>query len=155
MAVVTAAYDAARGKLKAIQTLPVMPRPSARRDHLSGSEIIADPTGRFVYISARSVDKTLKNTLVEGYHQCVRRQPQTGKLRPVQQPSSGGFAPRTFVLDPTGTIFLDGQPVVGRRRRPRRWTARPASFTPTGRDLKEVPEPGDFLFEAEKRQVRG
>ena len=149
MAVVTAAYDAAHGKLKAIQTQPVTATPPPGANSLSGSEIIADPTGRFVYISARSVDKTLKNVLVEGSINVFAVSQRTGKLRPVQQLSSGGFAPRTFVLDPTGTIFLMANQLSGAitifavdRKT--------GALTPTGRDLKEVPEPGDFLFEAEK-----
>lgn len=149
MAVVTAAYDAAHGKLKAIQTQPVVATPPPGANTLSGSEIIADPAGRFVYISARSVDKTLKNVLVEGSINVFAVNPRTGKLKPVQQLSSGGFSPRTFVLDPTGQYLFMANQLSGAITI---FTVdkKTGALTPTGRNLKEVPEPGDFLFEAEK-----
>jgi 6-phosphogluconolactonase len=149
MAVVTAAYDAANGKLKAIQTQPVVATPPPGANSLSGSEIIADPTGRSVYISARSVDKTLKNVLVEGSINVFAVNPKTGKLKPVQQLSSGGFAPRTFVLDPTGRYLFMANQLSGAITV---FAVDPktGALTPTGRNLKDVPEPGDFLFEAEK-----
>lgn len=149
MAVVTAAYDAAHGKLKAIQTQPVIATPPPGANSLSGSEIIADPTGRSVYISARSVDKTLKNVLVEGSINVFAVNPRTGKLKPIQQLSSGGFAPRTFVLDPAGRYLLMANQLSGTIA-VFAVDKKTGALTPTGRDLKDVPEPGDFLFEAER-----
>ncbi len=149
MAVVTAAYDAAHGKLKAIQTQPVVAKPPPGANTLSGSEIIADPAGRFVYISARSVDKTLKNVLVEGSINVFAVNPRTGKLKPVQQLSSGGFAPRTFVLDPTGRFMFMANQLSGAITI-FAVDKKTGVLAPTGRNLKEVPEPGAFLFEAEK-----
>ncbi len=149
MAVVTAAYDAAHGTLKAIQTQPVVATVPTGADTLSGSEIIADATGRSVYISARSVDKTLKNVLVEGSINVFAVNPKTGKLKPVQQLSSGGFAPRTFVLDPTGRYFLMANQLSGAVTI-FAVDKKTGKLSPTGQNLKEVPEPGDFLFEAEK-----
>jgi 6-phosphogluconolactonase len=149
MAVVAAAYDAAHGKLKAIQAQPVTATPPPGANTLSGSEIIADPTGRSVYISARSVDKTLKNVLVEGSINVFAVNPRNGKLKPVQQLSSGGFAPRTFVLDPTGRYFLMANQLSGAIT-VFAVDKKTGALSPTGRNLKEVPEPGAFLFEAEK-----
>lgn len=149
MAVVTAAYDATHGKLKAIQTQPVVAAPPPGANTLSGSEIIADPTGRAVYISARSVDKTLKNVLVEGSINVFAVNPRNGKLKPVQQLSSGGFAPRTFVLDPTGRYLLMANQLSGAIT-VFAVDKKTGALSPTGRNLKDVPEPGDFLFEAEK-----
>ena len=149
LAVVTAAYDATHGKLKAIQTQPVVAAPPPGANTLSGSEIIADPTGRAVYISARSVDKTLKNVLVEGSINVFAVNPRNGKLKPVQQLSSGGFAPRTFVLDPTGRYLLMANQLSGAIT-VFAVDKKTGALSPTGRNLKDVPEPGDFLFEAEK-----
>jgi 6-phosphogluconolactonase len=145
--VVTAAYDAASGRLKAIQTLPVIapPPPGAT---MSGSEIIADRTGRFVYVSCRSVNKTLKSTFQDGTLNVFAVDAKTGKLRPVQETSSGGFAPRTFVLDPTGRLMLVANQLSGAITilAVDRHTGK---LTPTGRELKDTPEPSGFLFDAE------
>jgi 6-phosphogluconolactonase len=148
MGVVTAAYDAAHGTLKTIQSVPLTapPPPAAT---LSGSEIITDRTGRFVYVSARSVDKTLKSTLQDGTINVFAANPKTGKLKPVQETSSGGFAPRTIALDPTGRYLLVANQLSGLVSvlSVDRKTGR---LTPTDKDLKDVPEPCDFLFEAER-----
>ena len=102
-----------------------------------------------MYISARSVDKTLKNVLVEGSINVFAVNPRNGKLKPVQQLSSGGFAPRTFVLDPTGRYLLMANQLSGAIT-VFAVDKKTGALSPTGRNLKDVPEPGDFLFEAEK-----
>ncbi|HWA68411.1 MAG TPA: lactonase family protein [Rhizomicrobium sp.] len=148
MGIVTAAYDAAHGTLKAIQTLPVI-APNPPGSTMSGSEIIADRTGRYVYVSARAVDKTLKSTRQNGTINVFAVNPTTGKLRPVQQVSSGGIAPRTIILDPTGTRLLVANQLSGAVT-VLSVDRNTGKLSPTDKDLKDVPEPSDFLFEAER-----
>jgi 6-phosphogluconolactonase len=148
MGIVTAAYDAAHGTLNAIQALPVI-APNPPGSIMSGSEIIADRTGRYVYVSARAVDKTLKSTQQNGTINVFAVNAATGKLSPVQELSSGGIAPRTIILDPAGTRLLVANQLSGAVTV---LSVDPNSGTlsASGKDLKDVPEPCDFLFEAER-----
>jgi 6-phosphogluconolactonase len=75
--------------------------------------------------------------------------PTTGKLRPVQQVSSGGIAPRTIILDPTGTRLLVANQLSGAVT-VLSVDRNTGKLSPTDKDLKDVPEPSDFLFEAER-----
>jgi 6-phosphogluconolactonase len=146
MRVVAAAYDAATGRLKTIQMLPIIAEPPPG-SAFSGSEIMLSPSGRYLYTSARAVYGTLKSTHEQGALNVFAVDARTGKLSPVQEISTGGQAPRTFAFDPTGAYMLvanqlsDAVTIFAVDRRTGR-------LTPTGRNLKDSPEPGGFLFEA-------
>lgn len=148
MRVVAATYDAAKGRMKTIQMVPIVAEPPPG-SAFSGSEIRLSPSGRYLYTSARAVDGTLKSTQANGALNVFAVDAKTGKLSPVQQISTGGAAPRTFTFDPTGAYMLvanqlsDAVTIFAVDQRTGR-------LTPTGRNLKDSPEPGGFLFEAAK-----
>lgn len=148
MRVVTAAYDAAAGSLKAIQTIPILPDKTASAT-FAGSEIVVSPAGKFVYTSARAVDATLKSLREDGSINVFAVNSATGKLTPIQQISSGGIAPRVIALDPTGGYLFVGNQISDAVTI-FAVDAGTGKLTPTGKNLKESPEPGGFLFEAEK-----
>lgn len=143
MQVVTAAYDAASGALKAIQSLPISTGDAARAS-MSGSEIEVDRAGRFVYTSSRAVDATLQSSGLDGAIDVFAIDAGTGKLTQVQHISCGGDGPRSFALDPSGGYLF-----VGNRN-----TNNIAIFSvdrKTGKlaptnILKDVPEASSFVF---------
>jgi 6-phosphogluconolactonase len=88
------AYDAARGALQEIQTLPTLP------DDFSGSnttaEIQVHPSGRFLYGSNRGHDSIAVYAI----------DADSGRLRFVEHESTQGDLPRNFGIDPSGRFLL-------------------------------------------------
>ena len=117
------AYDAARGALREVQTLPTLPA------GFSGSNSCADihvaPSGRFLYGSNRGHD-SIALFGIDG---------RSGKLRAVGHEPTQGKTPRNFALDPTGTFLLaanqDTDNVVIFRI-----NKRTGGLTPTGQTLR-------------------
>jgi len=92
----TFSYDATRGELKELQTLTTLPAGESVQPGYSTAEVLAHPSGKFVYGSNRGHD-TIAIFAVD---------PQTGKLAPVGHESTQGKAPRCFGIDPTGAYLL-------------------------------------------------
>jgi 6-phosphogluconolactonase len=134
MTVASLRYDPERGALDVIQTLSSLPEGVAVLKDFSGAEILAHPSGRFLYASNRGHDTIAVFAIDE----------TTGKLESVEHVSTGGKTPRGFGIDPSGTYLLAGNqdsnsvvvfridPVSGR-------------LTPTGQSL-EVPSPVSVSF---------
>jgi 6-phosphogluconolactonase len=120
-------YDAERGTLSAMQTVPTLP------DSFSGLNYCADvhvsPSGKFLYGSNRGHDSIVVFAI----------DARTGMLRYVQNQPTGGKFPRNFVIDPTGTWLLvanqHSDTIVTFRI-----SSSGGSLTPTGH-LAEVPSP--------------
>jgi 6-phosphogluconolactonase len=87
-------YDAGRGTLAGIQTVPTMP--VAVKPRHSTAEVVVHPSGRFLYGSNRGHD-TLAVYAIE---------PGTGRLTLVEHEPTRGMTPRNFAVDPTGSYLL-------------------------------------------------
>jgi 6-phosphogluconolactonase len=95
--VVTYSYDAIRGSLHELQTVPTLPK------NFSGSsttaEIEIDPSGKFLFASNRAVNE-------DGTIAVFAIDPAKGMLTLVETDSTAGKTPRNFVIDPTGSWLL-------------------------------------------------
>ncbi len=87
-------YDAKRGTLKAIQTIPTMP--IAVEPQHSTAEIVVHPSGKFLYGSNRGHDSLAVYQI----------EPGTGRLKLVEYEPTQGKTPRNFAVDPTGSYVL-------------------------------------------------
>jgi len=87
-------YDARRGILKEIQTLPTLPEGL----HVANwtAEVQVHPSGKFLYGSNRGHDSLVIYAI----------DPETGLLRYVGNQPTQGKTPRNFGIDPTGTYLL-------------------------------------------------
>lgn len=99
----------------------------------TAAEVVAHPSGRFLYTSNRGHNSIAVFTLDSG-----------GKPEPVQHQSTGGRAPRNFTLDPAGRFLVaanqDSDNILAFRVDPD--TGR---LTPTGSEIA-VPAPVCVLF---------
>ena len=87
-------YDAAHGRLSTIQTITTLPRPAQAGD--STAEVVAHPSGKFLYGSNRGHDSIA----------IFRIDEETGKLTAAGHQSTQGKTPRNFYIDPTGAFLL-------------------------------------------------
>jgi 6-phosphogluconolactonase len=83
-------YDAARGSLTELQTVPASPETFAGAK--SGAEIAVHPNGRFLYSSNRGPDNIA----------IFRIDAKKGTLTAVERVPVQGKTPRNFAIDPTG-----------------------------------------------------
>jgi 6-phosphogluconolactonase len=90
MTVTSYAWDASRGALTTLSTVPTLPR--AVRNGDSTAEIRVHPSGRFVYGSNRGHDSIA----------VYRVAPATGLLTLVEHELTRGRTPRSFTIDPGG-----------------------------------------------------
>jgi len=86
-------YDAARGRFRPLQTVSTLPAGFQGKN--TAAEVLADPSGRFLYASNRGL-----NTIA------VFAIGADGRLQAVAQVPSGGRTPRGFCLDPEGRWLL-------------------------------------------------
>lgn len=86
-------YDAAAGRLSEMQTVPTVPEVMPG---FSTAEILAHPSGKFVYSSNRGHD-SIAVFAVDA---------ETGKLTARGQVKTGGKTPRNFFIDPAGKFLL-------------------------------------------------
>jgi 6-phosphogluconolactonase len=86
-------YDAARGALSQIQNISTLPKDFTGVDN--SAEIQVDARGRFLYASNRGHDSITVFAIAGN-----------GMLTVVDNVPSGGKAPRSFRIDPTGAYFL-------------------------------------------------
>lgn len=96
MTVTAFAYDAERGALKEIQTVPTLPAGRAITPADSTAEVVVHPSGRFLYGSNRGHD-SLAIFAVDA---------ETGNLTPVGHEPTGGKTPRNFAIEPSGAWLL-------------------------------------------------
>jgi 6-phosphogluconolactonase len=119
-------YDADRGTLTAIQTIPTMP--VAVEPRHSTAEVVVHPSGKFLYGSNRGHDSLAVYSIDEA----------TGHLKLVEYQPTGGKTPRNFAVDPTGSYLLaenqDSNTVVVFRV-----DTETGALSPTGR-VVEVPK---------------
>ncbi len=147
MHLTTAAYDATRGTLTEIQTIPVITG-SPPNQSVSGSEIGVDRSGRFVYTSSRPVDSTFKSVGLDGIINVFAVDPATHRLTPIQHIPTHGDSPRSFAFDPSGAYLFVGNAYSGSIIIFAVDT-KTGLLSPTGKLLKDSPEPATFVFEAE------
>ena len=87
-------YNARLGVLDPIHTLPTLPEDYEGRN--STAEIVAHPSGKFVYGSNRGHNSIAIFSVNQA----------TGRLTAVGRESTQGGPPRNFAVDPTGTYLL-------------------------------------------------
>jgi 6-phosphogluconolactonase len=92
--VVAFSYDRQSGALTPIQTISTLPARFSGED--DSAEIQIDKSGRFLYASNRG-QNAITEFLIDK---------STGKLTAVQNVSTDGKTPRSFVIDPTGKYLL-------------------------------------------------
>lgn len=87
-------YDASRGVLTTIQTIPTVPP----GDHkgFSTAEVQVHPSGKFLYGSNRGHNSIAMFSIDQA----------SGKLTSLGQESTQGKTPRNFAIDPTGKFLL-------------------------------------------------
>ncbi len=90
------AYDAGRGALQEIETVSTLPAGEKLLPSYSCAEIRVHPNGRVLYGSNRG-----HNTLA-----VFALDPETGKLKLIENAPSLGKIPRNFNFDPTGKWLL-------------------------------------------------
>jgi 6-phosphogluconolactonase len=88
-------YDPDKGTFKEIQTITTLPKDFTGKG-LSTAEVVAHPSGKFLYGSNRGHDSIAIFTV----------DPDTGKLTAAGHESTKGKTPRNFAIDPTGTYLL-------------------------------------------------
>lgn len=126
------AYDAQRGALESLQTISTLP--GDFKGNSSCAEVQVHPSGKFVYGSNRGHDSIAVFAVDSA----------TGKLKLVENQSTGGRTPRHFTLDPTGKWMLvenqDSNNIVVFRV-----DARTGRLDPTGQSI-EVGAPVCIVF---------
>ncbi|MCW5980631.1 MAG: lactonase family protein [Bryobacteraceae bacterium] len=91
-------WDAAKGALKEIQTISTLPDGYSSTSYTA--EVVAHPSGKFLYGSNRGHDSIAVFTV----------DASKGTLKPVEQTSTQGKVPRNFNIDPTGAwLFAANQ----------------------------------------------
>ncbi len=94
----TFAWDAARGAMQPLQTVPTLPKDW--QGESTCAEVLAHPGGRFVYGSNRGHDSIAIFAVDRA----------KGTLTPAGHVSTQGAVPRNFGIDPTGTwLFAANQ----------------------------------------------
>jgi 6-phosphogluconolactonase len=94
-AVQTFAYSAQKGTLTALQTVPSVP--NDYRGVREAAEIVAHPSGKFVYASNRGSANSIAAYKVDA---------NKGTLTAAGTFSTKGKIPRNFAIDPTGKFLL-------------------------------------------------
>lgn len=95
-------YAAATGTLTAKDTISALPTGQATGG-VSGAEIVAHPSGKFVYASTRGFD-AIAHFSVDA---------ADGRLTLVANAPTGAKRPRSFGIDPEGTLLFAGNADAG------------------------------------------
>lgn len=90
--ITTFAWDATKGKLTPVETIPALPPDVALKNTFTAAEILVHPSGKFVYATLRGHDSV----------SVFAADAQSGRLTFVQNVSAGGKVPRGLGIDPTG-----------------------------------------------------
>ncbi|PYV09963.1 MAG: 6-phosphogluconolactonase [Acidobacteria bacterium] len=127
-------YDAARGSLRELQTISMLPKDFASQS--DAAEIEVHPGGKFLYGSNRGHDSIAVFAIEAG----------KGTLTPVEYVSTQGKTPRNFAIDPTGSYMVvanqDSDNLVVFRI-----DAKTGRLTPNGK-VPDVPSPVCVKFVA-------
>ena len=94
--IVAYSYDAALGKLAALQSVPTLPEDFKGTSYTA--EIFVHPSGKYLYGSNRGHESLVVFAI----------DPQNGELKRVQHQSTLGKTPRGFGIDPTGAFLVAG-----------------------------------------------
>ncbi len=89
-------FDSTKGALKEIQTITTLPEGQAADASFSGAQVVAHPSGKFLYASTRGLNLINVFSVDE----------KSGRLTHVENISSGGKTPRNFNVDPSGKFLL-------------------------------------------------
>jgi 6-phosphogluconolactonase len=87
-------YDTASGALRTLQTLSTLP-PDFKGEN-SAAEVVAHPSGKFLYGSNRGYDSIAVFAI----------NTRKGTLTPVDYVLTLGKTPRNFAIDPTGSYLF-------------------------------------------------
>lgn len=90
------AYDAARGELTPVQTVSTLPPGETVQQGFSTAEVIAHPSGKFLYGSNRGHNSIVAYAVDAG----------SGRLTHLENEPTQGQTPRHFAIDPTGRWLL-------------------------------------------------
>jgi 6-phosphogluconolactonase len=131
-AVVAFRYDAGGGTLTELQTLSTLPE--GFKGDSSGAEIVAHPSGKFLYASNRGDDSLA----------IFRIDAAKGTLTSAGRVSTQGKTPRGFAIDPSGRFLAAGNQNSGSVVVFRIDQAT-GGLTPTGTTL-QVPFPVNVVF---------
>ncbi len=127
-------YDAARGSLRELQTISMLPKDFASQS--DAAEIEVHPSGKFLYGSNRGHDSIAVFAIEAG----------KGTLTPVEYVPTQGKTPRNFAIDPTGSYMVvanqDSDNLVVFRM-----DAKTGRLTPNGK-VPDVPSPVCVKFVA-------
>jgi 6-phosphogluconolactonase len=97
LSVTAFAYDAERGNMTVLQTIPTVPElEKAKETFVSASEIRVHPSGKYVYAANRGHDTITALSIDQ----------DSGKLTLIEREPIRGSWPRNFNIDPTGKWLL-------------------------------------------------
>ena len=127
-------YNSESGQLGELQTISTLPFGESVKPGYSTAEIAIHPNGKLLFGSNRGHDTIAVFSISQ----------IDGKLRYIQNVSTGGKTPRNFAIDPTGEFLLaanqnTGSIVVFRI------DAETGAIIPTGNELA-VPSPVSVVF---------
>lgn len=132
--VTTFAWDSAKGKLDALETIPALPKSMTVQTNFSAAEIAVRADGRFVYATIRGHDSI----------SVLATDAKSGKLAFVENVPAKGKVPRGMGIDPTGRWLIvanqrsDSAAVFG-------IDTETGRLTPTGQEL-QIGSPVDVKF---------
>jgi 6-phosphogluconolactonase len=133
-ATVTAfSYDAKKGALTAIQTVPTLPKDYS--GPIEAAEIVVHPSGKFLYASNRAGIDTITIFAIDR---------AKGTLKEMGRVSTKGKTPRNFAIDPTGEFLLAAN-MESNNIVVFRIDAETGALTPTGQ-VEEVSAPVCITF---------
>jgi 6-phosphogluconolactonase len=131
--VVAFSWNAEKGTLLTLQTLPMLPKDY--NGVKEAAEITVHPNGKFVYASNRGSANSIAAYKIDG---------AKGTLTPVGIYPSGGKIPRHFTIDPTGKFLIaanaDSNNLVTLKI-----DETTGALTPTGKEVA-VPSPQCIVF---------
>ena len=135
--VVAFSYNAEKGTLNTLQTLPNLPKDY--NGLKEAAEITVHPNGKFVYASNRGSANSIAAYKIDG---------TKGTLTPIGIYPSGGKIPRHFTIDPTGKFIIaanaDSNNLVTLKI-----DENTGALTPTGKEVS-VPSPQCIAFAGEE-----
>ena len=99
--VTTFAFDKATGKLTPKQTISALPQGQSANG-VTGAEIVVHPNGKHVYASTRGYNSIAQLSV----------NASDGTLTLVNNAPTGGNQPRSFGIDPEGTLLFAGNQAI-------------------------------------------
>jgi 6-phosphogluconolactonase len=131
-------WDAKRGELKTLEIVSALPPGEMVKGSYTAAEILVHPSGKFVYATLRGHDSVSVFAVSK----------RSGRLKFVQNLSSGGQVPRGLGIDPTGRWLITGNQKTDNAAAFAIDT-KTGKLTPTGQSLT-IGAPVDVKFVATK-----